>query len=61
MQQIIANFNTNTSLEVMDKRIKVLLKNFHPEDNVIVSMNEYENFIQISILKDLKGHLRLIK
>ena len=61
MQQIIATFKSGTSLEVLDQHIKVLLKNFHPEDNVIISMNEYENFIEVSILKDPKGHLRLIK
>ena len=61
MQQIIATFKSSTSLEVLDQHIRVLLKNFHPENNVIVSMNEYENFIKVSILKDPKSHLRLIK
>ena len=61
MQQIIATFKSGTSLEVLDQHIRVLLKNFDPEDNVIVSMNEYENFIEVSILNDPKGHLRLIK
>jgi len=61
MQQIIANFKPNTSLEVIDQRIKVLLKNFHPEDQIVVSMHEYDKFIEVNILKDPKGHLRIVK
>lgn len=61
MQQIIVNFKPNTSLEIIDQRIKILLKNFNPEDYIIVSMFEYDKFIKVSILKDPKGHLRVVK
>ena len=61
MQQIIATFKSSTSLEVLDQHIKVLLKNFDPEDEIIVSMYEYSEFTEVSILKDPKGHLRVVK
>ena len=61
MQQIIATFKSGTSLEVLDQHIKVLLKNFDPEDEIIVSMYEYPEFTEVSILKDHKSHLRLVK
>ena len=61
MQQIIATFKSNTSLEVLDQHIKVLLKNFDPEDEIIVSMYEYPDFTEVIILKDKKSYLRLVK
>ena len=61
MQQIIATFKSSTSLEVLDQHIRVLLKNFDPEDEIIVSMYEYPQFIEVSILKDQKSHLRIVK
>ena len=61
MQQIIATFKSSTSLEVLDQHIKVLLKNFDLEDEIIVSMYEYSEFTEVSILKDQKSHLRLVK
>jgi len=61
MQQIIATFKSSTSLEVLDQHIKILLKNFDPEDEIIVSMYEYSEFTEVSILKDPKGHLRVVK
>ena len=61
MQQIIATFKSSTSLEVLDQHIKVLLKNFDPEDEIIISMYEYSEFTEVSILKDQKNHLRLVK
>ena len=61
MQQIIATFKSSTSLEVLDQCIKVLLKNFDPEDEIIVSMYEYPEFTEVSILKDQKSYLRLVK
>ena len=61
MQQIIATFKSGTSLEVLDQHIKVLLKNFDPEDEIIVSMCEYPEFTEVSILKDQKNHLRLVE
>ena len=61
MQQIIATFKSSTSLEVLDQHIRVLLKNFDPEDEIIVSMYEYPEFTEVSILKDQKSHLRLVE
>ena len=61
MQQIIATFKSSTSLEVLDQHIKVLLKNFDPEDEIIVSMYEYPDFTEVIILKDKKSYLRLVK
>ena len=61
MQQIIATFKSGTSLEVLDQHIKVLLKNFNPKDEIIVSMYEYSKFTEVNILKDKKSHLRLVK
>ena len=61
MQRVIATFKSSTSLEVLDQHIKVLLKNFDPEDEIIVSMYEYSEFTEVSILKDQKSHLRLVK
>ena len=61
MQQIIATFKSGTSLEVLDQHIKVLLKNFDPEDEIIVSMYKYPEFTEVSILKDQKSHLRLVE
>ena len=61
MQQIIATFKSSTSLEMLDQDIRVLLKNFDTEDEIIVSMYEYPEFIEVSLLKDQKSHLRLVK
>ena len=61
MQQIIATFKSSTSLEVLDQHIRVLLKNFDPEDEIIVSMYEYPEFTEVSILKDKKNYLKLVK
>ena len=61
MQQIIATFKSGTSFEVLDQHIKVLLKNFDPEDEIIVSMYEYPGFMEVSILKNKQSHLKLIK
>lgn len=61
MQQVIATFKPNTALDILDQHIKVLLKNFDPEDEVIVSMYEYSDFTEVRILKDKRGHLRVIK
>ena len=61
MQQIIATFKSSTSSEVLDQHIKVLLKNFDPEDEIIVSMYEYPDFTEVIILKDKKSYLRLVK
>ena len=61
MQRVIATFKSSTSLEVLDQHIKVLLKNFDPEDEIIISMYEYSEFTEVSILKDQKSHLRLVK
>ena len=61
MQQIIATFKSSTSLEMLDQDIRVLLKNFDTEDEIIVSMYEYPEFTEVSILKNQKSHLRLVK
>ena len=61
MQQIIATFKSSTSIEVLDQHIKVLLKNFDPEDEIIVSMYEYFEFTEVSILKNNQSHLHLVK
>ena len=61
MQQIIATFKSGTSLEVLDQHIRVLLKNFDPEDEIIVSMYEYPDFTEVSILKDSRGYLKIVK
>ena len=61
MQRVIATFKSSTSLEVLDQHIKVLLKNFDTEDEIIISMYEYSEFTEVSILKDQKSHLRLVK
>jgi len=42
---------------VLDQHIRVLLKNFDPEDEIIVSMYEYTEFTELNILKDHKNHL----
>jgi hypothetical protein len=46
---------------MFDQHIRVLLKNFDPEDEIIVSMYEYPEFTEVSILKDQKSHLRLVE
>ena len=60
MQQIIATFKSSASLEVLDQHIKVLLKNFDPEDEIIVSIYEYPDFTEVRILKDQKSYLMLV-
>ena len=62
MKQIIAKTYKGISVYELDKIIKNLLINFHPEDEIEIENREYVDcsYIVIDKIKDC-SHLRVIK
>ena len=62
MKQIIAKTHKNISIDELDKIIRNLLTNFHPEDKVDIEHSEDSHcgYVVINKVKDY-SHLRVIK
>ena len=62
MKQVIAKAQKNISIEELDKIIRNLLINFHPEDEVDIEHTEDANcsYVIINKVKDY-SHLKVIK
>ena len=62
MKQIIAKTYKGISADELDKIIKNLLINFHPEDEIEIEHREYVDcsYVVIDKIKD-HSHLRVIK
>jgi hypothetical protein len=62
MKQIIAKTHKNISVDKLDKIIKNLLVNFHPDDEVEIEHREYADcsYLVIDKIKNYP-HLRLVK
>ena len=62
MKQVIAKTNKNISVDELDKIIRNLLTNFHPEDEVDIEHNDGVNcsYVVINKIKDFSD-LKVIK
>jgi hypothetical protein len=62
MKQVIAKTHKDISLEELDKIVRNLLTNFHPEDEVDIEHTEDVNcsYVIINKVKDY-SHLKVVK
>jgi len=62
MKQVIAKTHKDISVDELDKIIKNLLINFHPEDEIEIEHREYVDcsYVVIDRVKDY-SHLKVIK